>query len=104
LEFLLAANNQGIRPTLPVVEIRKARGDSGTNSRVAGLAAFGSNLKLTGYLDVNEDLDFLWIYGTLKKRTLYISVNEGNASLTLKNIRKIDTNVGIDNRVQIHIT
>jgi spore germination protein KC len=106
LDFLQAANSQGIRPTLPVVEISKGQGDSNSKLlRFAGLAAFDSNLKLIGYLDVTEDLDFLWIYGALKKRTLFISVKDGNASLTLKDFRrKIAASVGADNRVRIHVT
>ena len=55
LDFLTAANSDGIRPTLPLIEITQAQDGEKSKKesllRIAGLAIFNKELKLVGMLD-----------------------------------------------------
>jgi spore germination protein KC len=91
LEFLIAANSDGIRPTLPAIEIgyfqdehQTAKGELAEPIlKMAGIAVFDQDLSLLGYLDMEETRDFNWIIGILKRRTLVTEIQEGNVSLAL---------------------
>lgn len=99
LNFLTAANKDGIRPTIPVIEISNSiDGMPGGNKnsanpqivRLAGASVFDSNLKMLGYLNREENRYLLWVMGLLKKMTISIPINEGNASI---NLTKIDRDI-----------
>lgn len=106
VNFLVAANTPGTSPSLPVIEIGEYQSghSSGKNSErileIVGLAVFNQDLKLVGYLNNLENRAFLWITGYLKKLSLTIPYNEGNASLILTEIKsKIIPKKGIDNKI-----
>ena len=97
LNFLLAATREGIRPSIPVVEISHSiegmpDGKSANKKivQLAGVSVFDSNLKMLGYLNDEENRDMLWVMGLLKKMTLSVSENEGNSSI---NLTKIDCDI-----------
>jgi spore germination protein KC len=91
LEFLIAANSDGIRPTLPAIEIgyfqdehQTAKGELAKPIlKMAGIAVFDQDLSLLGFLDMEQTRDFNWIIGILKRRTLASEIKEGNVSVTL---------------------
>ncbi|KAB2330145.1 Ger(x)C family spore germination protein [Cytobacillus depressus] len=95
LNFLIAANSDGIRPTLPVVEMGNF--DDGENKgqesssksilRLAGLAIFNEELELIGYLNNQENRHFLWVMGNLKNMTISAPVKDGSASLNLTKLK-----------------
>ena len=102
LEFLIAANSDGIRPTLPAIEIghfqdehQLAKGDLAKPIlKMAGIAVFGQDLSLLGFLDMEEQRDFNWIIGILKRRTLASQIKEGNVSVSLTKLKsKIMPNI-----------
>jgi len=99
LNFLIAANRKGIRPSIPVIKISHSMDESldgNENSvnkgivQLAGVGVFDSNLKMLGFLNNEEDRDLLWIMGLLKKMTISISKKKGNASI---NLTKIDCDI-----------
>jgi spore germination protein KC len=91
LEFLIAANSDGIRPTLPAIEIgyfqdehQTAKGELAKPIlKLAGIAVFDQDLSLLGFMDMEETRDFNWIIGILKRRTLASEIKEGNVSVAL---------------------
>jgi spore germination protein KC len=92
LDFLNAANSDGIRPTIPLIEITKAQagGDSGSEQesllKVAGVGIFNKELKLVGMLNQSENQDLLWVLGYLEKRTLSTPLRDGNTTLQLEHM------------------
>ncbi|HZG72264.1 MAG TPA: Ger(x)C family spore germination protein [Chondromyces sp.] len=110
LEFLIAANNEGIAPTLPALEVQKplvkGKGASGKKAlNMVGVAIFDDNLQLLGYLNMDEDRDLLWIMGKLTKRVISTPIKDGNASLNLTKIkRKIVPTIGKNNEIKINVT
>ncbi len=90
LNFLVAANSEGIPPILPAVEI-KSQEENHSNQEVssnasiemAGVAIFNQDLKLRGYLNMKESKDLYWIKGILKKNTLSLLLHGENASLNV---------------------
>jgi spore germination protein KC len=95
LNFLLAATREGIRPSIPVIKISHTiegesdgKGSSANKKivQLAGVSVFDSNLKMLGYLNDEENRDMLWVMGLLKKMTLSVSENEGNASINMTKI------------------
>ncbi|WP_066288177.1 Ger(x)C family spore germination protein [Bacillus sp. FJAT-29937] len=112
VNFLIAANSDGIRPSLPVVDITQiqtGKSSGGYNSsddilKIAGLAVFNQDLKLVGYLNNVENRAFLWIKGLLKKLTITIPFDDGNASLILTKIKsEIEPKLGRDNKIIINV-
>lgn len=113
LSFLTAANREGIRPTIPAIEISQsiegmpAENDNSANPTIVGLAGvsvFDSNLKMLGYLNREENRDFLWVMGLLKKMTISIPQNEGNASINLTKIQcDIKPKFGKNNQVSFTV-
>ncbi|MCJ8008407.1 Ger(x)C family spore germination protein [Lederbergia wuyishanensis] len=96
LNFLIAANKKGFRPSIPTIEMSDSiEGKSGGQKdspnqklvRLAGVSVFDRNLKMLGYLNNEENRDLLWIMGILKKRTITISEKKGNASINLTKIK-----------------
>jgi spore germination protein KC len=88
LDFINAANSEGIRPSIPVIEITEAQdgGDSGKKDSivsVAGVAIFNKELKLVGMLNQTQNQDLLWILGYSKKRTIATRLRDGNATIQL---------------------
>jgi spore germination protein KC len=92
LDFLNAANSDGIRPTIPLIEIKEAQTKEDSDKKdsilqVSGLGIFNKELKMVGMLNQNQNQDLLWILGFLEKRTLSTSVRDGNATLQLEHMK-----------------
>ncbi|MED3561038.1 Ger(x)C family spore germination protein [Bacillus xiapuensis] len=87
LHFLMAATSDGNTPVLPVIAItHNSKEQDQTNARgfqMVGLGIFNQELKLIGFLNMQEDKMGLWIINRLTKQTLTANVpqGDGNASL-----------------------
>ncbi|MBY0120471.1 Ger(x)C family spore germination protein [Bacillus sp. S/N-304-OC-R1] len=111
VNFLIAASSDGTRPSLPVIEITKiqtGKSSEGITSekimRIGGLAVFNKELKLVGYLNNMENRAFLWIKGLLKKLTLTVKYDDGNASMIFTKIKSdIVPEVSSDNKIKITV-
>ncbi|GHI01316.1 Ger(x)C family spore germination protein [Neobacillus kokaensis] len=99
LNFLIAANLDGIRPSVPVMEMSSSiEGEKGgkvdsPNPKVvqlAGVTVFNRNLKMLGYLNNEENRDLLWVMGLLKKMTISTPQSKGGSSI---NLTKIDCKI-----------
>lgn len=95
LYFLIAANREGIRPSIPLVEVSKSLEDepSGKDEspkpkvlRLAGVSVFNNQLKMKGFLNTEENRDMLWVMGALKKMTISIKNGGGDTSIDLMKI------------------
>ena len=109
LDFLNEANSDGIRPTLPLIEITEAQGggESGKKEsilKVAGVAIFNKELKLVGKLNQTENQDFLWVRNYLKKRTLSTPLRDGNSTLLLQHMSsKIEPFIDKSNHLTFNV-
>ncbi|AZU60053.1 Ger(x)C family spore germination protein [Neobacillus mesonae] len=99
LKFLTAATRDGIRPSVPSMEISSSiEGEKGgkENSpnpkvvRLSGVTVFDRNLKMIGFLNTEENRDLLWVMGLLKKMTISTTHSKGGASI---NLTKIDCKI-----------
>lgn len=111
LKFLIAANRDGIRPSIPAIEITNTidgkKGGSGSHKvlRLAGLSIFDKTLKMRGFLTNEENRDMLWVMGTLSKYTITIKKKGGEASLNLVNIQsKIKPKFDKNNKLSFTVT
>jgi spore germination protein KC len=96
LNFLIAANRDGIRPSIPTIEISKSlegKPSGKENSpnpkllRLAGLSVFDKQLKMKGFLNTEENRNILWVMGFLEKMTITLKDGDGSKSIDLRKIR-----------------
>lgn len=88
LEFLISANKDGIVPTVAAIELVKSKQDPASQVlRIAGVAIFNKDLKLLGYMNMDEDRDLLWIMGKLNQRIVSVASEDGNASLIVTDLK-----------------
>lgn len=114
LHFLIAANSEGIRPTLPAIEIGNSQDEENSGQenpsntklfRVVGAAIFDQNLKLLGFLNIDENRVLLWVMGILKKNTITVSLKDGSASLNLTKMgSKIVPELSRNNKIRFTVT
>ena len=103
LEFLIAANSEGIAPTIPAVEISSLKKKQSVN--MAGLAILNHDLKLLGFLNNDENRDFLLLAEKLKTRLVSIPIEDGNASLELTKLKsKIVPEIRKGNKIRFNVT
>lgn len=80
LEFVISSHSEGMRPTMPAIEIIQRQRDENTKIlKLAGLGVFNDRLELLGYLDVEEELNLLWVKGEMDKRLLALKLDSENA-------------------------
>lgn len=88
LDFLIAANREGIHPTLPAAELAKSKDMFPEEYfNIAGVAILDGDLKLAGYLNMEEDRALLWLLNKLRKMTAVAELEGGNASAEFINLR-----------------
>lgn len=113
IDFLIAANSEGMHPTLPAIEIGhfqnkedSGQGDSSNTSfQLAGAALFDDDLKLRGFLNMDEDRILLWVLGVLNKQTIAVPLKDGNASLILTKMgSKIVPEISHDKQIKFTVT
>ena len=113
LKFLMAATRDGIRPTIPTIELANSvhGKNEGENSpapkvlRLAGVSIFDKNLKMKGYLNDEENRDMLWIMGVLKKMVITLPTKHQSASINLTKIGcKIEPKFTKTNQLSFQVT
>lgn len=96
LNFLIAANRDGIQPSIPSIEIStslegkpagKEKSPNPKVLRLAGVSIFDKQLKMKGFLNNEENRNILWVMGALKKMTITIKDRDGNKSIDMRKIR-----------------
>ncbi|WML42105.1 Ger(x)C family spore germination protein [Neobacillus sp. OS1-2] len=114
LHLLIAANREGISPTIPAIEISsslegmKSGKDTSPNPKVfrlAGVSVFDQNLKMVGeFLNSAENRDMLWVMGILKKINISIQTKDSNASINFTKITsKIEPILSKNNKVNFTV-
>ncbi|MCM3570663.1 Ger(x)C family spore germination protein [Neobacillus mesonae] len=113
LKFLIAANREGIRPSIPAIEIAnsieglKSGKENSPNPKVlrlAGVSVFNQNLKMLGFLNNEENRDLLWVLGLLKRMTISVTQGNGNASIQLTKINcNVEPSFSSNNRVSFTV-
>ncbi|QCJ40668.1 Ger(x)C family spore germination protein [Bacillus sp. S3] len=114
LKMLIAANREGIRTTIPAIEIssslegvKTGKEDSPNPKlfRITGVSVFDHNIKMLGFLNAAENKDMLWVMGILQKMNISIPKQEGNASITLTKIKsKIEPKFGKNNQLKFTVS
>lgn len=88
LDFLTAVNRDGIRPTLPAAELAESKNMMPEKYfHLIGVAIFDGDLKLAGYLNMDEDRALLWLRNKLQKVMAVAELEGGNASAQFINLR-----------------
>lgn len=88
LDYLIAANRDGIHPTLPVAEVKKSEGmDPPTFFQITGVAVLDGDLKLAGYLTLEENRFLLWLLDKLRSINLTAVMDGGDVSAQFFNLR-----------------
>jgi len=86
LNFLIAGTSDGITPILPVIKLNmshKKDENEVKGFQIVGGAIFNNDLKLVGYLNMQEWLATLWIVNRLSKQTITATASKGNGSASL---------------------
>ncbi len=98
LNFLISATSEGSSPTMPAVAIgsdsssqddaEEEEQSSAKGLRIVGTAIFDKNLKLLGFLNMDEGRALRWVTGNLTEQTITAAVpqEKGNVSLILINM------------------
>jgi len=88
LDFLIAAHRDGIVPTLPAAQLFVSDDMKPANYfEITGVAVLDDDLKLAGYLNVDEDRNLLWLLNKLSRIILTVDLEGGNASARFVNLR-----------------
>ncbi|MDQ6595818.1 Ger(x)C family spore germination protein [Bacillus salipaludis] len=87
LNFFIAIMSDGITPTLPVIELNQGSKKQDQTSvkgfQIVGMAVFNKDLKLKGFLNLQEDKIYLWLINRLTKQTITVTVPEGKGTASL---------------------
>lgn len=86
LNFLIAGTSDGITPILPVIKLNVSNKKDKTEVKgfqIVGGAIFNNELKLVGYLNMEEWLTTLWVVNRLSKQTITATASKGNGSASL---------------------
>lgn len=103
LRFLSAVNDEGITPTIPVIEIGEPEA-KGPLFKLAGAAIFDQNLKLVDYLSMDDNRIVLWLLGRLNTYTVATHLNsKSNISLDLNKLNSKITPTIKNDRISFHI-
>lgn len=97
LNFLLSATSEGSCPAVPSVTIgmnhasqdeKKQKNSNEEGFRISGPALFNKDLKLVGFLNVDEGRSMRWVAGVLNKLTVSAKIpqEEGNVSIDIYKI------------------
>ncbi|MBB6637025.1 Ger(x)C family spore germination protein [Cohnella thailandensis] len=119
LNFLLAATSDGASMCLPTIVIGmnnasqgaqesevRSNADKEEGFRIAGSGILDKELKLVGFLNLEESRAMRWVTGNLKKLTVSEQVpgEDGNVSIDLQRTRSRIQPAMQGGRLKIHIT
>jgi spore germination protein KC len=102
LNFLLAANSEGSCPTMPSIVFGSTPSPTGGASggkpsesngfRIGGIGIFNKNLKLIGFLNVEESKETRWVTGKLKNIAITSRVGKEKGYISL-DVNKLDSKI-----------
>ncbi len=113
LNFLLAATSEGASPAVPVISLGmepvSQNDQSNTDKqgfRISGSGIFNKDLKLVGFLNMEEGRAMRWVSGNLNKLTVSAKVPqvEGNVSVNLFKMHSKISPIIKDEKLNIHVT
>ncbi|BFT72794.1 Ger(x)C family spore germination protein [Paenibacillus sp. P36] len=88
-DVLLDIGRDGIRPSMPMVEITpKNEQEKNEIIEVKSVAIFNKNLAMVGEVSGRESLELFWVKGVLKDQFLTEETEEGSISLYESNLKK----------------
>lgn len=114
LQFLISEQLDGIRPSLPTIEIASPSGMTNSSNssqtmeekvlQITGAAIFNDKLEMQGSINNLDNKNLLWIMGLLTKNTIISEHEKGNASAQLYKISsKVTPVISEDNRVKFNV-
>ncbi|CAN7189357.1 Ger(x)C family spore germination protein [Paenibacillus sp. LjRoot153] len=116
LTFLLSANSEGACPSVPSVAVgMNPASQDGDNQkdqsdedgfRIVGPGIFNKDLKLVGFLNVEEGQAMRWVSGNLKKLTVSAAIpqEDGNVSMDIYKLGNKIQSVIQGGKIKIHVT
>jgi spore germination protein KC len=88
-DVLLDIGRDGIRPSMPMVEISpNNEQEKNETIEVKSVAIFNKNLQMVGKVTGRESLEMFWVKGVLKDQFLTEETEEGSISLYESNLKK----------------
>ncbi|MGG1553787.1 Ger(x)C family spore germination protein [Paenibacillus ferrarius] len=88
-DVLLDVGRDGIRPSMPMIEISpKNKQEKHEIMEVKSVAIFNKNLKMVGEVTGRESLEMFWVKGVLKDQFLTEEIEAGSISLYESNLKK----------------
>ncbi|ACT01690.1 Ger(x)C family spore germination protein [Paenibacillus sp. JDR-2] len=88
-DFLLDAGRDGIRPSMPMIDIAPMNKlEENKIIEVRAVAIFNKDLKMVGKVRDRESLELFWVKGVLKNQYVSEETGEGTLSLYVSNLRR----------------
>lgn len=93
LNFLLSANSEGRCPTMPAIAISSPSSTGGNKGfQISGAGIFNKDLKLVGFLTMEEGKALRWITGDLQYTTVTSTLPNGKGDVSL-DLNKVDRKI-----------
>ena len=88
-DVLIDVGRDGIRPSMPMVEISpKNKQEKDKIFDVRSVAIFNKNLQMVGEVSGRESLELFWVKGVLKNQFVTEVIEEGSISLYESNLKQ----------------
>ncbi|MDG0793858.1 Ger(x)C family spore germination protein [Cohnella ginsengisoli] len=118
LNFLLAASSDSACPALPVVAIgmepdvpEEQQGQAPSKAdregfRIVGTAIFNKELKMVGYIDMEEGRAMRWVSGNLRRMTVSETLPQGKGNVSMDVVKTKSKIISAyqGGRLKIHVT
>lgn len=110
LSLLRAVSSESLWPTIPYVKkTTLEEGQGGKKSdeilEMGGVGILDRDLKLKGFLNVQENRNQLWVVGLLKKVNISVPLKKGKVSVTLTKLNsKIEPELQKSKKAKINIS
>ncbi len=103
-DVLIDAGRDGIRPSMPMVEISpKNQQEKSKIFDVRSVAIFNKHLQMVGEVSGRESLDLFWAKGVLKNQFVTEELEEGSIALYESNLKQSIRTAFDGNKLKAHI-
>lgn len=103
-DVLLDVGRDGIRPSMPMVEISpKNEQEKHKIFEVSSVAIFNKDLQMVGEVSGRESLELFWVKGVLKNQFVTEETGEGSISLYESNLKKSIRTEIQNNKLKAHV-
>ncbi|QHW30532.1 Ger(x)C family spore germination protein [Paenibacillus rhizovicinus] len=103
-DVLLDAGRDGVRPSMPMIEIAPQNEQEKQDSfQVRSVAIFNKRLQMVGEVSGRESLELFWVKGVMKNQFITEETGTGKVSLYESNLKKSVRTEIIGNRLKAYV-